>query len=397
MSATQPVATHTSTESGIPRGTESARLMSLDVFRGLNILLMILVNASGEGSYAQLLHSPWNGWTLTDLVFPFFLFITGVSLTFSFSSRLKGDESRLGLLPHILRRCAIIFVIGLLINAFPRYHLATWRIPGVLQRIALCYLAGSVLYLWTGVRTRWAVIAGLLVGYWLLMRFVPAPGFGGLGGGVPGVDIPLLDPNRNLVAWLDRRLMWGHLYEKVRDPEGLLSTLPAIANTLFGVAAGEWIRRLRGDWGKLWRRLVAMGVVCFVAGELWGLVFPINKKLWTSSYVLLTVGLAMLSLAACYWLLDVKKWRGRWTVIPLVFGTNCIFAYAFSEFAAIASVHYKFHFEGSLVNTEDVVRQFTFAHISQPQWSSLGYALFYTGFCWGVTWLLYRRKIFLKI
>ncbi len=390
MSATQPVLC----------GSKPERLMSLDVFRGLTIFLMIVVNASGIGSFAQLQHSAWNGWTLTDLVFPFFLFITGVSLTFSFASRINAPHtnaspdrpSRLSLLPHILRRSAIIFAIGLLINAFPHYHLATWRIPGVLQRIALCYLAASVLYLWTGTRTRWAVIAALLVGYWLLMRFVPVPGFG-----IPTVNIPLLDPDRNLVAWLDRKLMWGHLYERVRDPEGLLSTIPAIANTLFGVAAGEWIRTLRADSAKLLRRLAIAGLACFVAGELWSLIFPINKKLWTSSYVLLTVGLAMLALAACYWLLDVKKLRGRWTTIPTVFGTNCIFAYAFSEFAATASVAFKFRFNGELINTENLFRSFTFDYISQPQLSALGYALFYAAFCWTATWLLYRRKIFLKI
>jgi predicted acyltransferase len=389
-------------------GSKPERLMSLDIFRGVTILVMIVVNASGTGSFAQLQHSAWNGWTLTDLVFPFFLFITGVSLTFSFASRASASPlnasatsaspanavhpSRLRLLPHILRRSATIFAIGLLINAFPHYHLSTWRIPGVLQRIAFCYLAGSVLYLWTGARTRWAVIAALLVGYWLLMRFVPVPGFG-----IPTVNIPLLDPDRNLVAWLDRKLMWGHLYERVRDPEGLLSTFPAIANTLFGVAAGEWIRRFRADSAKLLRRLVTAGLVCFVAGELWSIVFPINKKLWTSSYVLLTVGLALLTLAACYWLLDVKKLRGRWTIIPLVFGTNCIFAYAFSEFAAIASVAFKFRFNGNLVNTENLFRSFAFDQISQPQLSELGYALFYAAFCWTATWLLYRRKIFLKI
>jgi predicted acyltransferase len=390
MIATQPVL----------RGTETQRLMSLDVFRGLTIFLMILVNSSGVGSFAQLQHSAWNGWTLTDLVFPFFLFITGVSLTFSFASRLDAsplnaserDPSRLHLLPHILRRSAIIFAIGLLINAFPLYHLATWRVAGVLQRIALCYLAASVLYLWTGVRTRWAVIAALLIGYWLLMRFVPVPGFG-----TPTVDIPLLDPDRNIVAWLDRKVMMGHLYEKVRDPEGILSTFPAIANTLFGVAVGEWIRNLRADPAKLLRRLVAVGLACFVAGELWGRVFPINKKLWTSSYVLITVGLAMLAFAACYWLLDVKKLRGRWTIIPIVFGTNCIFAYAFSEFAAISFVAFKFHFNGKLVSYKDAFNSFTFDQISQLQWSSIAYALFYVAFCWFFTWLLYRRKIFLKI
>ncbi len=168
----------------------------------------------------------------------------------------------------------------------------------------------------------------------------------------------------------------------MRDPEGLLSTFPAIANTLFGVAAGEWIRQLRTDSAKLLRRLVAAGLVCFVAGELWGRIFPINKKLWTSSYVLLTVGLAMLALAACYWLLDVKKLRGRWTVVPTVFGTNCIFAYAFSEFVATASVAFKFRFYGNLINSENLFRSRTFDHIPQPQLSALGYALFYTALCW---------------
>jgi predicted acyltransferase len=384
---------------------ERPRLLSLDVFRGVNILIMIVVNCCGPGSFLQLQHSAWSGWTLTDLVFPFFLFITGVSLTFSFASRMQGgspagtgqpmalrSQTRWRLLPHILRRAATIFAIGLLINAFPYYRLATWRIPGVLQRIALCYLAGSLLYLWSGARTRWAVIAALLVGYWILMRYVAVPGFG-----IPTVNIPLLDPDRNLAAWLDRRLMMGHLYERVRDPEGLLSTFPALANLLFGIAAGEWIRDLRGDSARLLRRLAGVGLACLVAGELWGLSFPINKKLWTSSYVLLTTGLAMMALAACYWLMDVKKVRGRWTIIPLVFGTNCIFAYAFSEFVAISLVVAKVHLGGQLMSLKDAFNAFTFENIPWPQWSSLGYALFYAAFCWFFTWLLYRRKIFLKV
>jgi predicted acyltransferase len=373
------------------------RLLSLDVFRGVNILIMIVVNCCGPGSFVQLQHSAWNGWTLTDLVFPFFLFITGVSLTFSFASRLQGSlheraDARLQLLPHIVRRAATIFAIGLLINAFPHYHLATWRIPGVLQRIALCYLVGSVLYLWSGARTRWAVIAGLLVGYWILLRYVPVPGFG-----IPTVNIPLLDPNRNLAAWLDRRLMMGHLYEKVRDPEGLLSTLPAIATILFGIAAGEWIRELRGDSARLLRRLLGVGLACFAAGELWGLSFPINKKLWTSSYVLLTAGLAMITLTACYWLMDVKKVRGRWMIVPLVFGTNCIFAYSFSEFVATSLVVAKCHLDGNLMSYQAAFTSLTFDRIPWPEWSSLGFALFYAAFCWFFTWLLYRRRIFLKV
>jgi predicted acyltransferase len=366
------------------------RLLSLDVFRGFNILVMIVVNCCGPGSFVQLQHSAWNGCTLTDLVFPFFLFISGVSI--AFSSRLATSGSRLHLLPSILRRAAIIFAIGLLINAFPYYHLHTWRIPGVLQRIALCYLVGSVLYLFTGTRTRWAIVAALLVGYWILMRYMPVPGFG-----VPTVNIPLLDPDRNLGAWLDRRLMMGHLYEKVRDPEGLLSTLPALANTLFGIAAGEWIRQLRADVPRLLRRLIALGAACTVAGLLWAQIFPLNKKLWTSSYALFTVGLALLTLAACYWLLDVRQLRGRWTVIPAVFGTNCIFAYAFSEFFAISLVVAKLHVAGRLMNYKQAFNYFTFDNIPSTQWAELGYALFYTALCWAVTWLLYRRKIFLKV
>lgn len=368
------------------------RLLSLDVFRGLTVAFMIIVNNGDSHSFSQLLHANWNGWTATDLVFPFFLFITGVSLTFSFSTRVRAPQHRLGQLPHILRRTAIIFVLGLLINAFPHYHLATWRIPGVLQRIALCYCFASILYLWSGTRTRLAVIAALLIGYWIAMRFVPVPGFG-----IPTVNIPLLDPDRNLAAWLDRKTMMGHLFEGVRDPEGILSTFPALANTLFGVAAGEWIRSLRTDSPKLLRRLVAVGAACFFAGELWGLSFPINKKLWTSSYVLLTVGLAMLALAACYWLLDVKKLRGRWTIIPVVFGTNCIFAYAFSEFAAIAASIFKFTQDGQLVSYKDAYGSLVFGNIPNPQWSSLCLALSYVAICWLFTWLLYRRKIFLKV
>jgi predicted acyltransferase len=386
----------------------SPRLLSLDVFRGLNILVMIVVNCCGPGSFRQLQHSEWNGCTLTDLVFPFFLFISGVSI--AFSSRLQSDQaaqpttrglvhcapnparSRLRLLPAIVRRAAAIFAIGLLINAYPHFRLATWRIPGVLQRIAICYLAASLLYLFAGARTRWVVIGTLLVGYWILLRYVPVPGYG-----VPTVAVPLLDPNRNLVAWLDRRLMMGHLYEQVRDPEGLLSTLPALANMLFGLAAGEWLRRLRSHPSRLLRRLIVMGAACLAAAAVWAPAFPINKKLWTSSYVLLTTGLAMLVLALCYWLLDIKALRGRWMVLPAVFGTNCIFAYALSEFLAITLVVAKVKVSGQWMSYKQAFNYFTFENLPSTQWSELGYALFYVALCWAVTWLLYRRRIFLKL
>ena len=377
--------------------------MSLDIFRGLTIFLMIVVNCSGPGSFAQLQHSEWNGWTLTDLVFPFFLFITGVSLTFSFASRLNaprsnaapaaGNPSRLRLLPHILRRSAIIFAIGLLINGFPYYHLATWRIAGVLQRIALCYLAASVLYLWTGARTRWAIIAALLVGYWLLMRFVPVPGFG-----IPTVDIPLLDPDRNLVAWLDRHLMMGRLYEQTRDPEGLLSTFPAIANTLFGVAAGEWIRNLRADSAKLLRRLVAAGLALLRRRRALGPHLPHQQKALDqllraphrrprhacARRLLLAAGRKETA-----WPLDHRPpgLRDQLHLRLRILRIRRHLPPSSSSFTSTVNP----------VSCKEALNSFTFDNISQPQWSQLGYALFYAAFCWFFTWLLYRRKIFLKI
>lgn len=367
------------------------RLLSLDVFRGLVVALMIVVNNGSGPSFHQLEHSQWNGCTATDLVFPFFMFITGVSLVFSFSSRLTAT-SKAAQLPHILRRAAIIFALGLILNGCPFFVLHTWRVCGVLQRIAIGYLVGSVLYLWSGRRARWAVIAACLLGYWILMRWVPVPGFG-----VPTVNVPLLDLHGNLATWLDRKLLAGHLYEPWGDPEGLLSTIPAMANVLFGVAVGEWLRELRQQPGRLLQRLAALGTLCVSAALLWNTVFPINKKLWTSSYVLLTVGLATLAFAACYWLLDVKQRRGRWTVFALVLGTNTIFAYAFSEFVAIFLWFTKVNFHGKLTSLRDICDEVTFRDVVPDQWASLGFALSFLAICWAATWLLYRRRIFIKI
>ena len=196
---------------------------------------MILVNDPGStAAYEPLKHARWNGWTPTDLIFPFFLFIVGVSLVFSFESRLRRGDSRGALVLHTLRRSATIFAIGLLLNGLPHFHLATWRIPGVLQRIAVAYLGAALITLYARTKARILWIAVLLLGYWALMRFVPVPGYG-----IPTHNIPLLHPNANLAAYLDRKLMFGHLWEGTRDPEGVLSTLPAIATALCGVLTGE--------------------------------------------------------------------------------------------------------------------------------------------------------------
>lgn len=380
-----------------PAPFRGERIQSVDFFRGLTIALMILVNNNGDfrDTYWPFLHSQWNGWTPTDLVFPFFVFIVGVSMVYSFRSRLARGDSRGAILMHALRRAAILFAIGVfVVNSFPdHYNPAHIRIYGVLQRIAICYLVAAVFVLWTDVEGKVAAIAVCLIGYWILMRYVPVPGFG-----VPTRDIPLLDPNRNWVAWLDRKLLMGHLYEGVRDPEGLLSTIPAIGTVLFGVLTGELLRskttaRVKAAW------MLIFGVIGLAAGEFFNIWFPINKKLWTSSYVLFTAGFALVVLALCYWVLDVRKLRGRWTMPVLVFGMNAIAAYTLSEMLAAGLSSWILKSPtGSETSMQEVIYRhlFAFNGVSTPN-TSLAYALGFVLVCWVVMWVLWRKKIFLKV
>src|SRR3984885_11986719 len=368
----------TAVRSETPKATlaSSSRLMSLDLLRGVTIAGMILVNNAGDEphSYWPLKHADWNGWTPTDLVFPFFLFIVGVAMTFSFSSRLKRGESRQELLRHVLWRGLALFALGMFLNGFPnQYQLASWRVYGVLQRIAICYVIAAILALWADWRGWIVTIVGCLVGYWILMRFVPVPGFG-----VPTHDIPLLDPDRNLAAWLDRRLLAGHLYEGTRDPEGVLSTIPAIASSLLGMLTGRWLRSPRSVQSKA-LGMALFGVVGVVAGQILDLGFPINKKLWTSSYVIFTAGLALLGLSLCYWIADVKKWRGLWTKPLLVFGMNAIAAYVFAEILSELLDHMH---TGSGQSWQESVYEKIFVPLSSPANASLLYALAYVAVCW---------------
>ena len=383
------MATH-STDAILTREPAS-RLVSLDLFRGATIAAMILVNNAGdEGkSYWPLQHAEWNGWTPTDLVFPFFLFIVGVAMAFSFSSRLKRGESRWPLLRHVLWRGLMLFALGLFLNGFPnRYLLSSWRVYGVLQRIAVCYVITAAFALWSN-RRGWIFAAvGCLAGYWVLMRYVPVPGFG-----VPTHDIPLLDPDRNLVAWLDRKLLAGHLYDHTRDPEGLISTIPAIATCLLGLLTGDWLRGARPAKTKV-AGMALFGLLGVISGEVCNHWFPINKKMWTSSFVLLTAGLALLCLALCYWILDVKLWRGRWTTPLLVFGMNPIAAYFFAE----AISHLLSHVSTSSGTMwDEAVYQNLFEPLGSAAKASLLYAGCYVLMCWVAMWVLYRKRIFLKI
>lgn len=359
---------------------------------------MILVNdAGGDRTYWPLEHSDWNGWTPTDLVFPSFLFMVGMAITLALPSRLARGVKPGVLVRQIFFRAVGLFLIAEVLYGFPYYNLHTIRIPGVLQRIALCYAFGALIYLFTrreektaaGLRRRAniPVIAALavtfLVAYWALLTFVPVPGYG----------TGRLDPEGNLGAFIDRALFTGHLYApaKTWDPEGLLSTLPAISNVLFGILCGEWIKSKRSSTQKVVGLLVA-GVVLMALGEVLHPFFPINKKLWTSTFVLLTCGFATLAFAICYWFADVKRWRG-WTPAFLVFGTNAILAYVLSEILAEFSDFFKF----GGTDVHNWVYQTLFAGWLNPYNASLAFAIAYVFLIWLIVLPFYRKRIFLRL
>ena len=378
------------------------RLLSLDVLRGLTIAWMIMVNNSGAGAWAQMHHAAWNGLTATDLVFPTFLFVVGVSIVFSTEARLRRGDSRTKLAWHAVLRAAILFALGVFVNGFPHFDLQHLRIYGVLQRIAVCYLVVTLLYLWDRrVWTKVALIVLLLVGYYVLVRWVPVPG-----AGAPGRDVTFLDKDQNIVAWLDRQLMPGHLYEdspshNARDPEGLLSDIPAIGTTLLGLLAGLWLI------GWMPTRIKALGLLggaaaCLATGYLWAFWFPLNKKMWTSSYVLVAAGFSLLVFAILYWAMEQRGWgrKGLSKVLVwpwIVFGSNAIVAYVISEelYVLLEQVH--FTADGEKTNPLSYVYQHVFAQIPDPGWRSLAYVVAYTAVCFLPLWVLYRRKIFVKI
>lgn len=379
-------------EFGTPGAARPTRLISLDILRGITIAFMILVNCIWHFPvvYSPLEHAEWNGWTPTDLVFPGFLFYMGASIVFSTDARLMRGAGRGTLFGHILRRFCILFLLGLLVNAFPFFHFSTLRIYGVLQRIAVCYLMAGTFYLFdrrTGSKV--AALIGILIGYWALMRFVPVPGYG-----VPGHGVPFMDPRNNLAAWLDRHIFPNRLFVPgVRDPEGLLTDLPAVATTLLGVLTGIWMRSGRNLMAKC-RGLLAGGVAALALGELWNPWFPINKRLWTSSYVLFTAGVALVAWALIYWIAEIRGWKRGWTYFWLVFGTNAISAYVLSELLAAGSEQLP---RAPALSCDLQIYDKLFAHIHPPGVASLAYAICFVIICWIPVNMLYRRKIFIKV
>ena len=389
----------------------NTRLVSLDVYRGLTVGGMILVTDPGTYSavFWPLLHAQWDNPTPTDMIFPSFLFIAGMALTLSFAARIERGFSRGKLALHLLRRSAIILVLGLAINGFPDYDWLNMRLPGILQRIAVCYLLGGLLYLVcdrpeirsdaarrrVGNRILAAVIAALLGGYWALLKLVPVPGFGAGN----------LDSRGNLAAYIDRAVfgthhMWAYGttpgYGVTFDPEGILSTLGALATLLIGVLAGEWMRAAHSSRRKI-AGLLGFGAGLLLASWLLHPLLPINKKIWTSTFTLESGGVSLVAFALFYWIVDVKRWRW-WTPPALGLGTNAILAFILST--VITTLSDRIHItdaNGAPLTLHKWLYQHWFASWMVPLHASLAYAIMIVLLNIAIVWPLYRRRIFLRV
>ncbi|TXB63209.1 acyltransferase family protein [Phaeodactylibacter luteus] len=429
-----------------------SRLLSLDIFRGIAIAGMILVNNPGSWStvYAPLLHAPWHGWTPTDWVFPFFLFAVGMAVPLALGKRLQSPK--VAILRKIGTRTLLIFGLGLLLAAFPHFKLiastppayralhyvllaafllalfvrgaalgqkpprpkaarlslyavgltgagialiallyadfSTLRIPGVLQRIALVYACCALLFLYTGWRVQAAAAIAILLGYWALMTLVPLPD------GTP----PNLEPGTNLAAWLDRFVLGeSHLWSqsKTWDPEGVLSTLPAIATGILGMLAARWMQ-LQQNPQKRFQGWLGAGLALILLGWLWGLAFPINKPLWTSSYVLHSGGVALTVLSLAYWLADLKGYQA-WGRPFYIYGANALFVFVLSGLVAKLSYTLQVGSGAGAPTVKQWVYETGFTSWLSPYNASLGFALLNVAFFWALAYLLYKRKVYIRV
>lgn len=384
--------------------------MALDVFRGITIASMLLVNNPGSWNaiYWPLDHAQWNGWTPTDLIFPFFLFIVGVTTHLSLSKR---DPATLTM--RIIRRGLLIVLAGLLLNAFPFFwwgkmagipdptflQRVVWRAQhlrfmGVLQRIGFAYIGAALLTLRTSRRQQIGIVVALLLGYWMILTLVPVPGTGTIG-------YFLLDqPDKTLAAYTDRLILGtNHIWvsTKTWDPEGPLSTLPAIATAMLGIFAGRWLTDKRRSLLERIAGLFGVGCLGMLAGEFWSWVFPINKNLWTSSYVVFTAGFACVMLATCLWVLDVYQVRG-WARPFVVYGVNPLAAFVGSGLMArcIDSL-FKITVGGKKVSLQQASFDAFFAPFFPDKFASLLWGLAFVGLWLTILSLLHRRNIILKL
>ena len=374
------------------------RLASLDAFRGFTIAAMVLVNNPGDWSnlYAQLDHAKWNGWTFTDCIFPFFLFIAGVAMALSLGRLAAAGADRPQLVIKLAKRAGWIFLIGFLLNFLPYFHIEKVRLTGVLQRIALCTLLAGPIVVYCGWRAQLAIIAGLLTLYSVLMLCVP----------VPGIGAGVLQPGQDFGAWVDRTLLGRHLWvqSKTWDPEGLVSTLPALCSQLFGVLTGRWLATgVNRTEQTVW--MLIFGLVCLCLGAIFDtILMPINKSLWTPSYCLLMTGWALLAFASCYWLLDVNPYpllrarAARWSKPFVIYGMNALFIFAMSGFLAKMFGYIKFAQPGGGLRSLGKTLYAPLAALPIGAVNtSLLHALLFDAFMFALAWAMWRKRWFVKV
>jgi predicted acyltransferase len=359
------------------------RLISLDALRGFTIAAMILVNYPGSWShvYPPLLHAEWNGMTMTDFIFPFFIFMVGVSVAFAYSKRLDEGVPKAGMYKKIIIRALKLFVLGIFLNLIPDFDFSHMRIAGVLQRISIVFLASSFLFLNVGWKKQAYLGGGILVFYWLCMTLIPTPDEG----------VVMLEPGRNLAAWIDRMFLPGKMWEGSWDPEGFFSTLPAIVTGILGLLAGRILlsnfnENLKSNY------LMSIGLVLVLIGLLWAQFFPINKHLWTSSFTLITGGAGFIGLGASYFLVDILG-KKKGTSIGIIFGANAISVYVLAD--VLSLVFYGFEIGGQSLNAHFLD---LFTSIGLPvKLVSMLYAILFVMINFIPAYILYKKKIFIKL
>ena len=363
--------------------TPTQRLISLDALRGFTIAVMIVVNYPGSEDFVffTLRHTVWNGLSFTDQVAPFFLFIVGVSIAFAYSRRLQDGTPKPALYKKIFLRSLKIYAVGMFLNLMPHFDFHTIRWTGTLQRIAVVFLICSLIYLHTNWKQQAWIAATLLVTYWLALVCIPTPGVGKV----------MLEPGVNIVAWLDSQYLPGRMWRGNWDPESLLTNVTSVVSGLTGMLAGALLLSNRPSSEKA-NILMTAGVFAAIAGYFWGLTFPVNENLWTSSFVLVTAGFAALLFGALYFLVDIKG-HTRGTRPGIIFGANAIAVYFLADVWALIFYEWKI---GSTTLNEHWVRALTNAG-SSPELASLLYALLFTGVNFIPAWWLYKKKIFIRL
>lgn len=374
------------------------RLLSLDVFRGATVAAMILVNNPGSWSniYPPLAHASWHGCTPTDLIFPFFLFIVGVSIAYAMGSKKLDPTTHKSTLIKASKRALTLFGLGLFLSLFPKVFtnpieaFSTVRIPGVLQRIGVVFIISALIFLKNSEKNILKILVGLLVAYWAMMTFIP----------VPGVGYANLEKETNLGAWFDRLVLTeAHLWKSAKtwDPEGILSTIPAISSCLFGVLVGVYLRRkdiidsVKVSW------LFSIGILALLAGLVWDLQFPINKSLWTSSFVLYTGGWATILLSLTYWLIDINGYK-KFTKPFVVYGVNAITVFFLSGLMPRIMSMIKVEMpDGKVVGSQTWLYDTFIVPYFSPLNASLVYAVLFILFWYVILWIMYKRNIIIKV